>query len=248
MDSAESTKRSIEQLKAAQTPLGRWRILVRQRWATARWRFLASFSRVIKRVFDVVTASIALVLLMPLFLIVAILVKLDGGPILFCQRRVGYAGMEFPMLKFRTMVTDAEKRLADVMKLNEKESGVTFKLKNDPRVTRIGRILRKTSVDELPQLWNVIRGEMSIVGPRPAIPREVQMYSIRDRVRLFAKPGLTCLWQVGERKGGLFEIGNRNAIDFPEQVQLDLRYIEEQSFWRDVQIILKTIPAVLFGS
>jgi lipopolysaccharide/colanic/teichoic acid biosynthesis glycosyltransferase len=168
--------------------------------------------------------------------------------VLFRQRRVGFAGREFEMLKFRSMAVDAEKRLAEVMKLNEKASGITFKIKNDPRVTRIGRILRKTSLDEMPQLWNVIRGEMSLVGPRPALPREVAMYSLTERHRLMAVPGLTCLWQVGERKGGVFEIGNRNEIDFPEQVQLDVRYIEQQSFFRDLLLILKTIPAVLFGS
>ena len=248
MNDAIRTEQALRRLRVAQNPVGRWWLNVRLRWAAARWQFSATSARVAKRVLDVTAAGIALLLSAPALAVIALLIRRDGGPVLFRQRRVGYAGREFNMLKFRSMATDAEKRLAEVMKLNEKASGITFKIKNDPRVTPIGRILRKTSLDELPQLWNVLRGEMSLVGPRPALPREVAMYSLSDRHRLMAVPGLTCLWQVGERKGGVFEIGNRNEIDFPEQVQLDVRYIEQQSFFRDVRLILKTIPAVLFGS
>lgn len=232
----------------AQNPIGRWWLDVSMRWTRVRWRFSGASSRVIKRLLDVAVATVVLVAFSPLIALIALLVKLDGGPVLFCQRRVGFAGREFGMLKFRSMVVDAERRLAEVMAMNEKASGITFKMKNDPRVTRIGRFLRKSSLDELPQLWNVLRGEMSLVGPRPALPREVAQYSLTDRRRLFARPGLTCLWQVGERNGGVLEIGNRNSIDFPEQVQLDVRYIEEQSFGRDLLVLIKTIPAVLFGS
>jgi lipopolysaccharide/colanic/teichoic acid biosynthesis glycosyltransferase len=241
-------KSPLDRIRLAQNPVGRWWLNVTVRWARTRWKFSAASSRVIKRILDVTIATTVLLLLSPLVVLIAILVKSDGGPALFCQRRVGYAGREFGMLKFRSMVVDAERRLAEVMALNEKASGITFKAKNDPRITKIGRFLRKSSLDELPQLWNVLRGEMSLVGPRPALPREVAQYSLSDRRRLFAKPGLTCLWQVGERNGGVLEIGNRNAIDFPEQVQLDVRYIEEQSFWRDLRVLIKTIPAVLFGS
>lgn len=248
MNDAIRTEQALRRIRVAQNPVGRWWLNVRLRWAAARWQFSATSTRVAKRVLDVTAAGIALLLSSPMLVVIAFLIRRDGGPVLFRQRRVGYAGREFNMLKFRSMATDAEKRLAEVMKLNEKASGITFKIKNDPRVTPIGRILRKTSLDELPQLWNVLRGEMSLVGPRPALPREVAMYSLSDRHRLMAVPGLTCLWQVGERKGGVFEIGNRNEIDFPEQVQLDVRYIEQQSFFRDVRLILKTIPAVLFGS
>jgi len=248
MKEANLNERAIRRLGMAQNPVGRCWLNVRLRWASVRWQVAASSTRIAKRTLDVIVAGTALVLLSPVLAVIALLVKSDGGPVLFRQRRVGYAGREFGMLKFRSMATDAEKRLAEVMKLNEKASGVTFKIKNDPRVTRVGRILRKTSLDELPQLWNVLRGEMSLVGPRPALPREVAMYSLQDRHRLFATPGLTCLWQVGERNGGAFEIGNRNEIDFPEQVRLDVRYIEEQSFTRDLRILAKTIPALLFGS
>jgi lipopolysaccharide/colanic/teichoic acid biosynthesis glycosyltransferase len=232
----------------AQNPVGRWWLNTSIRWARLRWRFSAASSRVLKRLLDATVAGLALIVLSPLLLVIAALVKLDGGSVLFRQRRVGFSGREFGMLKFRSMVPDAEQKLAALMAQNEKASGITFKMKNDPRVTRIGRFLRKSSLDELPQLWNVLRGEMSLVGPRPALPREVAQYSLADRRRLFATPGLTCLWQVGERNGGVLEIGNRNAIDFPEQVELDVRYIEEQSLWRDLLLIIKTIPAVLFGT
>jgi len=137
--------------------------------------------------------------------------------------------------------------LKDLLAKNEKASGVTFKMKDDPRITKIGKILRKSSLDELPQFWNVLAGDMSLVGPRPPVPREVALYSQADRRRFLVKPGITCLWQVGEREGGLLEIGDRNRIDFPEQVSLDVRYIESQNFWKDVAILVKTVPAILFG-
>ena len=238
----------MARIRMAQSPIGRWWLDVAMRWTRARWRFSGASSRVVKRLLDVSIATSALLVLAPVILLISLLVKIDSGPVLFCQRRVGFAGREFGMLKFRSMVVDAERRLAEVMAKNEKASGITFKMKNDPRVTPIGRFLRKSSLDELPQLWNVLRGEMSLVGPRPALPREVAQYSLTDRRRLFAVPGLTCLWQVGERNGGLLEIGNRNSIDFPEQVELDVRYIAEQSFGRDVLVLIKTIPAVLFGA
>ena len=151
------------------------------------------------------------------------------------------------MLKFRSMCVNAEARLAALLAQNEKAQGITFKMKNDPRVTAVGRFIRKASIDELPQLFNVLMGDMSIVGPRPPLPREVALYSVEDRRRLLAMPGITCLWQVGERNGGTFEIGDRNSIDFDEQVQLDVRYIESQSALRDLWIMLKTLPAMLLG-
>ena len=165
----------------------------------------------------------------------------------FRQTRVGLLGREFKMIKYRSMVVDAEAKLKELLAKNEKASGVTFKMKNDPRITPVGRILRKTSLDELPQFLNVLRGEMSLVGPRPPTPREVALYSQADRRRFLVKPGITCLWQVGEREGRTFEIGDRNQIDFPEQVALDVRYIESQSLLKDLWIIAKTVPAILFG-
>lgn len=240
-------ERIMERLVAAQSPWGRARLNARVRWKGTCWTAVVQATALVKRAFDVVVSAVALVLLAPVFVVAAALVKLDGGPVFFRQTRVGLNGREFRMLKFRSMVVDAEAKLAALLAVNEKASGVTFKMKEDPRVTRIGRFLRKSSMDELPQFWNVLRGEMSLVGPRPAVPREVALYSLADRRRLRVKPGLTCLWQVGERRGGLLEIGDRNAIDFPEQVGLDVRYIESRGFWRDVWILVKTVPAILFG-
>ncbi|HEY6228738.1 MAG TPA: sugar transferase, partial [Verrucomicrobiae bacterium] len=144
---------------------------------------------------------------------------------------------EFRMYKFRSMRVDAEQRLQELLKQNGHATGVTFKMKNDPRITRVGRILRKYSLDELPQFVNVLKGEMSMVGPRPPVPREVALYTLKDRQRLAVTPGLTCFWQIGGRAN----------IDFPEQVQLDVQYIESQSFWLDLWICIKTIPAVVLG-
>lgn len=142
------------------------------------------------------------------------------------------------MLKFRSMVADAEAQQAALAAANEMAGGVTFKMAHDPRVTRIGRILRKTSIDELPQLWNVLIGEMSLVGPRPPLPTEVDQYSLADRRRLEVIPGITCIWQVS----------GRSQIPFDQQVELDVAYIESQSFLTDLRILLQTIPALLFGT
>jgi lipopolysaccharide/colanic/teichoic acid biosynthesis glycosyltransferase len=141
------------------------------------------------------------------------------------------------MYKFRSMRPDAEERLREILPRNEHSSGVTFKMKRDPRLTRVGKWIRRYSLDELPQLVNVLKGDMSLVGPRPPLPREVEMYSIADRRRLLATPGLTCFWQIG----------GRSEIDFQDQVRLDVLYIESQSFWLDLKILCRTIPAVLSG-
>jgi len=207
-------------------------------WKRLSWRVFVASARAMKRTFDAVASAILIALLSPLFAVIALLVKLeDGGVVFFGQTRVGRWGREFKMWKFRSMCPDAEKRLAELIALNQHAEGVTFKLKEDPRVTRIGKILRKTSLDELPQLFNVLRGEMSLVGPRPPVPREVALYSPSDRRRLEVTPGITCLWQIG----------GRSEIDFSGQVALDVQYIESQSFWGDCKILLKTIPAVLTG-
>lgn len=247
MTEAELRERMAERLLAAQTPWGRFRLNCYVRWKRLAWVTVVNASLFLKRTLDIVGSVVALVLLAPVFLLLAILVKLDGGPVFFGQTRIGRLGREFKMLKFRSMVVDAEARLQSLLAKNEKASGVTFKMKDDPRITRVGRFIRKSSLDELPQFWNVLRGEMSLVGPRPPVPREVALYTQADRRRLLVKPGITCLWQVGERQGGTFEIGDRNAIDFPEQVELDVRYIESQSFWKDLWILAKTVPAILFG-
>lgn len=247
MTDLEIRERMMERLLAAQTPWGRFRLTLYVTWKRLAWKGVISGTLFLKRFFDIVLSVCALILLAPVFATIALIVKSDGGPVFFRQTRIGLLGREFKMLKFRSMVVDAEARLKELLARNEKASGVTFKMKDDPRITKVGRFIRKSSLDELPQFWNVLKGEMSLVGPRPPVPREVALYSQADRRRFLVKPGITCLWQVGEREGRLFEIGDRNQIDFPEQVALDVRYIESHSVWRDLWILAKTVPAILFG-
>ena len=247
MTEQEIRERLMARLLTAQTPWGRARLNAYVRWKRISWQVVINATLMVKRGFDIVISVVAILVFVPVFLGIAVLVKLDGGPVFFRQTRIGLNGREFKMLKFRSMGVDAEARLKDLLAKNEKASGVTFKMKDDPRITKIGKILRKSSLDELPQFWNVLAGDMSLVGPRPPVPREVALYTQADRRRFLVKPGITCLWQVGEREGGLLEIGDRNSIDFPEQVSLDVRYIESQSFWKDVVILMKTVPAILFG-
>lgn len=191
-----------------------------------------------KRLMDILGALCGVILLSPVFIIVTILIKLEDpkGPVFFKQIRVGKDGKEFGMYKFRSMVADAEERLKDLLQHNE-VSGAMFKMKDDPRVTRIGKFIRKTSIDELPQLLNVIKGEMSLVGPRPPLPREVKEYTSYDKQRLLVTPGCTGLWQVTER----------NSVGFAEMVELDLEYIRNRNVFYDIKIILKTVK-VLLGS
>ncbi|MGH1012811.1 multidrug MFS transporter [Bacillus toyonensis] len=191
---------------------------------------------VAKRCIDFIGALCGLILLSPVFLIVALLIKYEDskGPVLFKQIRIGKDGKEFYMYKFRSMVVDAEEKLKDLLKHNE-VSGAMFKMKEDPRVTRIGKFIRKTSIDELPQLLNVLKGEMSLVGPRPPLPREVKEYTAYDKQRLLVTPGCTGLWQVTER----------NSVGFKEMVELDLEYINKRSVLYDLKIIFKTIQIMI---
>ncbi|RIL05737.1 MAG: hypothetical protein DCC71_09290 [Proteobacteria bacterium] len=192
----------------------------------------------VKRVIDVAVSSILLAIAAPVIAVAALAIKRSSpGPVFFRQVRCGMYGRRFEMLKLRTMVADAEARRADVMSLNEMD-GPVFKIKNDPRVTPVGRWLRRWSVDELPQLWNVLRGDMSLVGPRPPIPSEVVQYQTSERRRLSMRPGLTCLWQVT----------GRNSIGFADWVKLDLVYIDTWSLIQDFKILLKTLPAVVRGT
>lgn len=191
-----------------------------------------------KRLVDILGAALGLLLLSPLLLIVAVIVRLESpGPVFFSQVRVGRRGRPFRCRKFRSMYVDAEARKDALMAQNEMQGGTTFKMKRDPRITRVGRFIRKASIDELPQLWNVLVGEMSLVGPRPPVPAEVAGYTALDRKRLSVKPGITCIWQVT----------GRSDIPFEEQVNLDLRYINERSLLLDVKLLLMTVPAVLFA-
>ena len=247
MNEPETNERLMSRLLLAQTPWGRARLNAYVRWKRISWQVVVHATLFLKRALDVGFSLLALGLLAPVFLVVALLVKGDGGPVFFRQTRIGLNGREFKMLKFRSMCVDAEARLKDLLVHNEMAAGITFQMKADPRITRVGRWLRRSTLDELPQFWNVLVGDMSLVGPRPPVPREVALYTQADRRRFLIKPGITCLWQVGERQGGLLEIGDRHNIDFPEQVSLDVRYIESQSLRRDLVILLKTIPAILFG-
>ena len=195
------------------------------------------FYIVSKRIIDIIGSLAGLILLSPLFLIVAILIKLEDpkGKVFFSQERNGKYPATFKMYKFRSMVHNAEELLENLMEKNE-QTGPVFKIKEDPRITRVGKFIRKTSIDELPQLFNVLRGDMSLVGPRPPIPREVDQYTAYQMQRLGVKPGLTCLWQVG----------GRNSVDFDGWVELDIEYIKNRSLWLDIKLIIKTV-FVLFG-
>lgn len=191
----------------------------------------------IKRLVDIACSTLALVALGPLLAAVALLIKLESpGPIFFKQARVGLLGAHFNLLKFRSMVVNAD-AMKDQLLANNEQTGPVFKMKHDPRVTRIGRFIRKFSIDELPQLVNILRGDMTIVGPRPAVPREVAQYKLWQRRRLSVRPGLTCYWQVG----------GRNEIGFEEWMQLDLRYVDNWSLVEDAKLILQTVPVVLLG-
>ncbi|CAM4280659.1 sugar transferase [Paenibacillus tarimensis] len=193
---------------------------------------------IMKRCFDFTASAVGLILLAPLFLLLAIIIKLEDprGPVFFSQIRVGKNEKPFRMYKFRSMVSNAEELLGQLLEKNEVE-GAMFKMKDDPRVTRVGKLIRKTSIDELPQLLNVIKGEMSLVGPRPPLPREVDQYSEYDKLRLLVTPGCTGLWQVS----------GRSELTFKEMVELDLEYIQRKSFWMDLKILLRTVR-VLLGS
>ena len=192
---------------------------------------------VLRRAQDIVFSLLALILLAPLALLISLAIVLDspGDGAIFRQRRVGRDGKLFWLYKFRTMCPDAEEQLNELLSQNQMD-GPVFKIKDDPRITRVGRFLRKTSLDELPQLLNVLQGDMSIVGPRPALPREVELYSDYQRQRLYVTPGLSCYWQIAP---------HRNEMSFDEWMALDLKYIQERSFWVDWKIIFLTVRAML---
>jgi exopolysaccharide biosynthesis polyprenyl glycosylphosphotransferase len=192
----------------------------------------------LKRLFDIIVSALLLLLLSPFLLIIALLIYQDSpGNVFFSQQRVGKNGKEFKMWKFRSMHANAEQLKTALMKQNEMVGGVLFKIKGDPRITKMGHFIRKYSIDEIPQLWNVLIGDMSLVGPRPPLPDEVEQYTAYEFSRLAVTPGITCIWQIS----------GRSEIPFQQQVELDLQYIRIQSIWTDISIIIKTIPAVLGG-
>lgn len=207
-------------------------------WKRYAWVAVIGGARLLKRAIDVAASGLGILVLSPLFLLVALAIKAtDRGPVLFWQSRVGQWGREFPFPKFRSMVVNAEALKDQLLEQNQHGESVTFKMKKDPRITWIGRLIRRTSVDELPQLWCILRGDMSLVGPRPPVPREVAVYTLKDRRRLDVIPGLTCIWQVE----------GRGDVPFEQQVEMDLSYIESQSLWFDIKLLFKTVPAVLTG-
>lgn len=191
----------------------------------------------LRRTQDILLSALALIVLLPFMLLIALLIFLDdphGSPI-FTQIRCGRDGKTFRLYKFRSMYIDAEEQLGGLLQENEMD-GPAFKMKDDPRITRVGHFIRKTSIDELPQLWNILKGDMSVVGPRPALPREIELYDSYQRQRMYVTPGLTCYWQIQP---------NRNEISFDEWIALDIKYIQERSFWVDWKIIFRTVGAVL---
>jgi lipopolysaccharide/colanic/teichoic acid biosynthesis glycosyltransferase len=188
-----------------------------------------------KRATDIVGSFLVLVVLSPVIAVIAILIKFsDGGPVFYPHIRVGRWGREFRCFKFRTMVVNADHLKPEIAHLNTHDDDRTFKVPDDPRITRIGRLLRRTSLDEVPQLWNVFRGSMSLVGPRPPVVQEVERYDLDDMQRLMVKPGLTCIWQVS----------GRSRLPFPKQLEMDIAYIQNRSYWLDAKLMLKTLPAV----
>ncbi len=243
----EIRARLTQRLLAAQTPWGRWRLNAYVGWKSFLWRSVVNVTLLIKRAFDIGVSLAVLVLFSPIFALLAALVKLDGGPVFFRQTRIGLRGREFGLLKFRTVVVDAEARLRDLAAQVERGMGAKLRKNDDPLVTGVGSFLRRVSLDELPQFWSVLKGEMSLVGPHAPMPREVAHYSQTDLRRLSVKPGMTCLWQVHSSGDGLRGIGNRGTMRFSEEVKLDVRYIESQSIWLDLMILMKTVVAVLFG-
>jgi len=238
MYSEETNQRWLRHYAAARSPWGRAWLNAHHYCQRFLWQWEASGDESLKRAFDFAASLILLMFLSPLLLLIGLLVKMeDGGPIFFAQTRVGQFGREFKMYKIRSMCMNAEEKLQELLSQNQHREGVTFKIKQDPRITRVGRWLRKYSLDELPQIYNVLIGDMSLVGPRPPLPREVKLYSLADRRRLAALPGVTCIWQIS----------GRSEISFSGQVNLDVDYIERRSFWVDAKILVLTVPAVLSG-
>jgi len=234
-------KARLELFKTLNLPVSKAdmkRLRWRQRTRLVFWEGTLNSLLVFKRAIDVVAGLVAIFILAPILLITALVIIIeDGWPVLYTQSRVGMNGRVFNFYKFRSMRRDADHLKEKLIEQNESSDGVIFKMKHDPRITRVGRFIRRFSIDETPQFFNVLTGDLSIVGPRPPIPSEVAQYTLEDRKRLHVKPGLTCLWQIG----------GRSDIPFDQQVHLDLEYIHSRSIWNDIRIMLKTIPAVLLG-
>ena len=238
MTDLEMRSQLVWRFAKAQRPFGRWWLKVYVLGKSFAWRLVVGSARVAKRALDIVGSALALVLLSPLFLLVALLIKLeDRGPVFLAQTRVGRCGREFKMFKFRSTLVNTDDYAALLLAQDKPSAGGPFRLRRDPRITTVGRWLRKLSLDEFPQFCNVLRGEMALIGPRPCLPREVALYTLERRRQLEIKPGLTCFWQFD----------GRVETDSSRPVQLDVRYIESQSIWGDLAILLKAVPAVILG-
>ncbi|GAB4235204.1 MAG: exopolysaccharide biosynthesis polyprenyl glycosylphosphotransferase [Chlamydiales bacterium] len=217
-----------------ETLWGKWTFL-RKKYA---WIFVVATTKYIKRGLDIVVSFFLLIFLSPVFLVISVLIWIfEGRPILYISKRVGRNGRLFNFPKFRTMHHQAEEKKRELSKKSIHRDQKTFKIRRDPRTTRLGYLLRRSSLDELPQLWSVFKGDMSLVGPRPALPEEVAHYRVKERTRLDITPGITCFWQVS----------GRSDLPFDQQISLDMKYIQSQNFLLDCKILLKTIPAVFFG-
>ena len=210
----------------------------KQRARLVLWEGMLRSLLVVKRGVDLLVGTVVLILFFPLFLLAAMCIIIDDGfPVIYTQKRVGLNGQEFRFHKFRSMCKEADQMKPELLDQDESKGRKRFKIKKDPRLLPCGHFLRRFSIDEFPQLFNVLAGDLSLVGPRPPLPEEVRGYSLSERKRLHVKPGLTCLWQIH----------GRADIPFDQQVSLDLQYIQSQSLFKDIVIILKTIPAVLLG-
>ena len=235
---ARARRELLAQLPVPLTRADATLLRARQRAKLAAWELTLGGVLSLKRLLDIAISGSALLIFSPVLLMVALLVYLDDpGPIFYTQIRVGQDGRLFRFYKFRSMRVGADKMKDQLIQQNESKDGVIFKMKNDPRITRVGKYLRRFSVDEAPQILNVLFGDLAVVGPRPPLPREVALYTLEERKRLHVKPGLTCFWQIQ----------GRSDIPFKDQVRLDLQYISSQSLWTDIVIIVKTVPAVLLG-
>lgn len=238
MNNDDIVRQLLGRCAMARNPLVRWcfNVNVQRQRLRSLWR--THGDDITKRALDIGVGLGLLMLAAPVLVVIAVLIKLeDSGPVFYSQMRVGLNGCQFRMLKVRSMCLGADGRIGELLEKNKHRDGVTFKIDNDPRVTRVGKWLRRFSFDELPQLYNVVMGDMSLVGPRPPLPREVAKYSPADRRRLTVKPGITCIWQISGRAN----------IDFSGQVQMDVAYIERQSFWTDLLILTRTIFVVFSG-
>jgi len=236
----EIKARLAQRFLTAQSRWGRWRLNAYVTCKGTAWRLVVGGARLTKRALDIVAALAVLLMFLPVFALLALLVKLDGGPVFAGETRVGRRGREFTMLKFRTKVVDEAVRLRQM-------TTTPLPSREDPFETSLGGFLRGSSLDEMPQFLNVLKGEMSLVGPRAPTLREVAHYSQADRRRLEVKPGMTCLWQASAPRDGVRGISNRGGMSFDTEVALDVSYVESQSVWLDLAILAKTMAAVLFG-